>query len=276
MEVTEQIIHVGQETEITTPKSDSDGGVALDLTTVTVLRAHQEQQREERQMWGSAWADSGYVFTTETGEPLHPDYASRYFARLVRQANQLRLGSQGQAVRDVQEALGAPATGRYGKDTRQAVWRFQEAQSFTVNGIVDPHTWYRLFPEKPLRPYPHPGYLPPIRLHDLRHGAATLALAAGTDMKVISAMLRHSSIKITADTYTSVLPEVAREAAEAAVRIVPRQTVPDDADGAVSTSLAPDRKSVIPHSSPRVKAQVRKRGAAGTRTQDRRIMSPLL
>ena len=52
MEVTEQIIQVGRETEITTPKSDSDGGVALDLTTVTVLRAHQERQREERQMWG--------------------------------------------------------------------------------------------------------------------------------------------------------------------------------------------------------------------------------
>jgi hypothetical protein len=45
--------------------------------------------------------------------------------------------------------------------------------------------------------------------------------AAGTDMKVISTMLRHSSHKITADTYTSVLPEVAREAAEAVVSLVP-------------------------------------------------------
>jgi hypothetical protein len=34
-------------------------------------------------------------------------------------------------------------------------------------------------------------------------------------------MLRHSSITITSDTYTSVLPEVARQAAEAA-QIVPR------------------------------------------------------
>ena len=33
--------------------------------------------------------------------------------------------------------------------------------------------------------------LPPIRLHDLRHGAATLALAA--DIKVVQAMLRHMS-----------------------------------------------------------------------------------
>ena len=66
--------------------------------------------------------------------------------------------------------------------------------------------------------------LPPIRLHDLRHGAATLALAGGANLKVVSEMLGHSTIAITADTYTSVLSEVAREAAEAAVRLVPRRT----------------------------------------------------
>lgn len=57
--------------------------------------------------------------------------------------------------------------------------------------------------------------MPPIRLHDLRHGAATLALAAGVELKVVQDMMGHSSIVLTADTYTSVLPEVARKAAEA-------------------------------------------------------------
>lgn len=64
--------------------------------------------------------------------------------------------------------------------------------------------------------------LPPIRLHDLRHGAATLALAAGVDMKVVQEMLDHASYALTSDTYTSVLPEVARAAAEAAAKLVPR------------------------------------------------------
>ena len=64
--------------------------------------------------------------------------------------------------------------------------------------------------------------LPPIRLHDLRHGAATLMLAAGADMKLVQALLRHSSITITSDTYTSVLPDVARQASAAAVALVPR------------------------------------------------------
>jgi hypothetical protein len=58
--------------------------------------------------------------------------------------------------------------------------------------------------------------MPPVRLHDLRHGAATLALAAGVELRVVQEMLGHSSIVLTADTYTSVLPEVAHTAAEKA------------------------------------------------------------
>jgi integrase len=56
--------------------------------------------------------------------------------------------------------------------------------------------------------------LPPVTLHGLRHGAATLALAAGTDLKVVQDQLGHSTVVLTADTYTSVLPETARTAAE--------------------------------------------------------------
>jgi hypothetical protein len=62
--------------------------------------------------------------------------------------------------------------------------------------------------------------VPPIRLHDLRHCAATLALPSHTDLKVIQQMLGHSSIVTTADTYTSVLPEVAHRAAQATADMV--------------------------------------------------------
>ncbi|HEX5406617.1 MAG TPA: tyrosine-type recombinase/integrase [Pseudonocardiaceae bacterium] len=64
--------------------------------------------------------------------------------------------------------------------------------------------------------------LPPIRLHDLRHGAASLSLAAGNELKTVQAMLGHSSIVLTADTYTSVLPCLAHQAAEATVGLVLR------------------------------------------------------
>jgi integrase len=62
--------------------------------------------------------------------------------------------------------------------------------------------------------------LPPVRLHDLRHGAASLAHEAGADLKTVQDLLGHSSIVITADTYTSVLPEVQRRCADATADLV--------------------------------------------------------
>jgi integrase len=55
--------------------------------------------------------------------------------------------------------------------------------------------------------------LPPIRLHHLRHGAATMARAAGVDTTILSAMLGHSSTTITNDLYGDVATEAKREAA---------------------------------------------------------------
>ncbi|MEV4070737.1 tyrosine-type recombinase/integrase [Nonomuraea fuscirosea] len=148
--------------------------VALDSGTVAVLRAHRERQEAERLAVGSAWIDSGRIFTKADGSELTPDWVSEHFERLTFAAG-----------------------------------------------------------------------LPPIRLHDLRHGAATLSLAAGNDMKTTSAMLRHSSISITADLYTTVLPEVAREAAEASAALVPRAVVVTGASetgGLPSVSQAGDRR----------------------------------
>jgi integrase len=61
-----------------------------------------------------------------------------------------------------------------------------------------------------------------IRLHDLRHGAASLMLAAGIPIEIVSKRLGHSSIGITMDTYSHMLEGVGRRAAEAAMGLVPR------------------------------------------------------
>jgi integrase len=68
--------------------------------------------------------------------------------------------------------------------------------------------------------------LPPVRLHDLRHGAATLLLAAGHDMKVVQETLGLSSITIAADTYTSVLPQLAGQSAEDVAALVRPSQIP--------------------------------------------------
>ena len=56
--------------------------------------------------------------------------------------------------------------------------------------------------------------LPPIRLHDLRHTHATLALQAGIHPKVVSERLGHATVSITLDTYSHAVPAMQEEAAE--------------------------------------------------------------
>jgi len=53
--------------------------------------------------------------------------------------------------------------------------------------------------------------LPDVRFHDLRHGAATVLIAAKVDLKAVSELLGHSSVAITVDVYQSVLPEQQQE-----------------------------------------------------------------
>jgi hypothetical protein len=62
--------------------------------------------------------------------------------------------------------------------------------------------------------------MPPVRLHDLRHGTVSLSHRAGADLKDIQELLGQSSILVTADTYTSVLPPKQRRVAEATARLV--------------------------------------------------------
>jgi integrase len=57
--------------------------------------------------------------------------------------------------------------------------------------------------------------LPQIRFHDLRHTCATLLLTRNVNVKIVSEMLGHSTIAITLDTYSHVLPNMRDQAAAA-------------------------------------------------------------
>jgi Phage integrase family len=148
--ISQQRITFGHTTTVGPPKSAAScRTIALDRTTVRVPRAHRRLQMEEAAKAGDLWAETGYVFTDQKGEPLNPDYLTRRFRYLV-----------------------------------------------------------------------HKSGLPPVRLHDLRHGAATLAHAAGADLKTVQEQLGHTSIVLTADTYTSVLMILHFKVAEATARLV--------------------------------------------------------
>lgn len=56
--------------------------------------------------------------------------------------------------------------------------------------------------------------VPEIRFHDLRHTCATMLLAAGENIKVVSERLGHSSVKMTLEVYAHVLPGMQKQAAD--------------------------------------------------------------
>ncbi len=116
--------------------------VSLHPEVVSALARHSLRQDEERHLVGSAWQESGLVFTTSIGTLIHPRNVARDFQLAVRRA-----GAR------------------------------------------------------------------PIRLHDLRHTAATLALTSGANPKQVQEMLGHSRVAITLDVYSHVNEEMHAETA---------------------------------------------------------------
>ena len=77
-----------------------------------------------------------------------------------------------------------------------------------VGEPVHPSALSRLFVSSVRR-----SRLPMIRLHDLRHTYATVALAAGVHPKIVSERLGHATIAVTLDLYSHVTPAIDADAA---------------------------------------------------------------
>jgi integrase len=107
--------------------------IALDVDTVTALRAHKARQAAEKLALGAGYDDGDLVVCMPDGRPVHPKTMSWYFERDI-------------AAFD----------------------------------------------------------LPRIRLHDLRHTHATLALKAGVHPRIVQERLGHANVSITLDTYSHV------------------------------------------------------------------------
>ena len=59
-----------------------------------------------------------------------------------------------------------------------------------------------------------------LRLHDLRHTAATLMLAAGVNSRVVADRLGHSSVALTLSIYAYVIPSMEADAAARLSRVL--------------------------------------------------------
>jgi len=79
----------------------------------------------------------------------------------------------------------------------------------TLGTPIEPSDLYRRFQALLKR-----AGLPRVRFHDLRHTSATLMLQQGVHPKIVQERLGHSSISLTLDTYSHVVPHLQSEAAQ--------------------------------------------------------------
>ena len=100
---------------------------------------------------------------------------------------------------------------------RQLAERLLMGAGFTDHGLVfcrpdggplHPERFSRTFTEQAAK-----AGLPPIRLHDLRHTWATLALSAGVHPRIAQERMGHSTIGITLGTYSHVTEGMQADAA---------------------------------------------------------------
>jgi integrase len=85
--------------------------LALDPATLAALHEHKARQEQERAEVGSAWTDSGLVFTRPDGAPLHPDLITDWFRRLAQAAGlpKIRLHDVRHSYATAALAAGIPA-----------------------------------------------------------------------------------------------------------------------------------------------------------------------
>lgn len=124
----------------------------LPAICVAPLRWQRMRQAAQRDRAGADWKETGYVFTTRTGQPIEPRNLYRSFTRVADSAG-LRV----------------------------------------------------------------------IRLHDARHGCATLLTAAGVAPRVVMEILGHSQIAVTMNVYAHVVQDTQREAVSHMDRLLKRR-----------------------------------------------------
>lgn len=101
----------------------------------------------------------------------------------------------------------------------------QDAERAAAGAAYDDHGLVFARPDgKPLRPeyvlrkfrrLTEAAGLPVVRVNDLRHLAASMMIAAGVPLPIVSKTLRHSTVSITSDVYSHLTADVAREAVDA-------------------------------------------------------------
>ncbi|PFG43209.1 phage integrase family protein [Isoptericola jiangsuensis] len=163
------------------------------------------------------------LFTGRSGAPLRRESFDRHaFRPAVRAA--------GGAVSTLQELLGVPVSGLFDAGTLVAVREVQRRAGLRVDGVVGAATWQALVEaDRAARDHldraqrisrtralaavarvtlaPGAEDFATLTLHDLRHTAASLAIAGGATVKAVQRLLGHESPVLTLRTYAGLFED---------------------------------------------------------------------
>jgi len=251
--VRRQITDSGGTVGVWAPKTRSGWRrVDLDPTTLGSLLAHRLRQDAERELVGPAWDNgtlpdqsgkpvelSGLMFTRPDGRHLAPEYVTSHMWHIAKRVglccHLVRTAEAGDATLTVGNRLVDPV-GTWtlyvdrepvGQVTVTACQKRRGAGA--VLTLAEP-----LLADLPRGAELGRDVLPRRRLHDLRHSSASIQLAEGIELTLVSKRLGHSSPSITGTLYAHLL----RPAGQAAARKV-RDAVPR-----ANSGQAPGRQAV--------------------------------
>ncbi|WP_083731264.1 MULTISPECIES: site-specific integrase [Protofrankia] len=126
----------------------------------------------------------------------------------------------------------------------QAGERFERGDGWTETGLVftssigtplEPRNVNRRFDQ--LR---EKAGLPWLRLHDLRHAFASMLFSEGVPARTVMELLGHSTIQLTMNTYTHVMPETQRDAVGRLDHLLTGGRPTDDEDDSADEAGSPD------------------------------------
>lgn len=256
--IRQQIVDSGGDLGVWAPKTRSGRRkVDVDATTLGSLLAHRLTQDSEREQLGDAWDNgtlpddhgrpvhlSGLMFTRPDGRHLDPQWVTRRTGQIARRAGLLAT-----VRRDAKAGARTVYVGKLYAEPAGA-WTLyvdREPVADVVVTALDRRSgsvaWLTL--AEPLAADLAAGaelgrgLLSRRRLHDLRHSSASIQLAAGVDLALVSKRLGHSTPAITGSLYVHLLRSAGQAAAETVAAAVPRSTRrghPVGTGGATGTS----------------------------------------
>jgi integrase len=166
--------HDGKVLETKPKTKGSRRTLPIPASLKAVLFEQREAQAREREFCGSAYLERGAVFTTATGNWMHPVTVATSLDAIILWSDP--------TLAD--------------KRLRAACRLTTREKLLTVESAVRAGET-----------------LPDMRVHDLRHTFATLALRRGVPIEMVSKLLGHSKASFTLDVYRHVLESERRELA---------------------------------------------------------------